>query len=257
MENFENSSQVESTETQSVEAQSSEQPSVVDIGSLERFKYNGREMTPKEFGEAYLRHEDYSRKTQAIAEERKYYENLNYDLEAVKNNPALADKFKQIYPEKYHGYLKWVASEQSATNKQVQEKDPEQSFKEEFYALKKEINEQKISAINAELDAKFTKFLDKFPYADEEAVVARAQVLLDKGEKLTDKVWESLFKASNDRTQGIAEKHYSDKFKKQNQANLKGKDVPAGGATPGAAPVQPRSIKAMTNHLFASGMLEN
>lgn len=258
MEEIEVTSPVDTTsgDSQSVEAQSTEQPSVTDVDSLERFKFNGREWTPKELKESYLRHEDYSRKTQSISEERKFYDNLSHDLETVKSNPALIDKFKQIYPEKFHNYLKWVGPAETPTNKQQTPAGIDPSFVEEFKQLKAEINEQKVSAINAELDAKFNKLSTQYPMADEEAVIARAAALVDKGEKLTDKVWDSLWKSVHDRNQNLADKYYSEKVKKQTQANSKGKDVGAGGSTPGAAPVRPRSIKEMTNHLFSSGALD-
>jgi hypothetical protein len=257
LEDFESSAPVETTPTDApqVESSSAEQPSLYDLDSAEKFKFQGREWTTKELQSHILRQEDYSRKTQEISQERKYYDNLSYDLEAVKNNPALADKFKSIYPDKFHSYLKYLGPAEK-TPAQNPGTGIDQSFVEEFKQLKAEITEQKVQAINAELDAKFSKLSSQYPMADEEAVIARAQALLDKGEKLTDKVWDSLWKNVHERNQKLADKYYSEKVKKQSQANAKAKDVGFGGATPGAAPVQARTIKERTEQLLRSGVLD-
>src|SRR3954464_16064772 len=83
-------------------------PEMVDLESLEKFRYAGREMTPKELQQAVMLQSDYTRKTQQLAEERKYYDNLSADLSAVAQNPQLAAKFKEVYPEKFHDYLAYV-----------------------------------------------------------------------------------------------------------------------------------------------------
>jgi hypothetical protein len=80
-------------------------PELVDLDTMDKFKFGGREWTPKELEAAYMRQQDYSRKTQEIAQERKYYDNLPYDLDMVKNNPALVNQFKQVYPAKFHSWI--------------------------------------------------------------------------------------------------------------------------------------------------------
>jgi hypothetical protein len=223
-------------------------PQVVDLDSLERFKYAGRELTPKELQSMVMMQSDYTRKTQAIAEERKYYENLSIDLAAVKSNPALAERFRSVYPEKFHSYLEYVSPAQTQTPQgqgqtQTQQYQMDPEFKRRFESLESELNERKVAAIQAELDAKFKTLSEKYPLADEEAAVARAQALIDRGEKLTDKVWESIWKSVHERNDGLFKKQYSAQFNKQKQANLKGKDAASGGGIPGQAPKQPRTIK--------------
>lgn len=253
------SSDVTPQETsQQSDAVSSEQTKaasqIVDLDSLEKFKYAGRELTPKELQSMVMMQSDYTRKTQAIAEERKYYENLQYDLAAVKGRPDLAEKFKSVYPEKFHTYLDYVLDKQAMNQNQMPQQqnqkysmDPE--FKSRFDALEADLQERKTAAINAELDAKFKTLSEKYPYADEEAAIARAQSLLDRGEKITDQVWDAIWKTVNQKNEDLFKKKYSEQFNKQKTANLKGKDAAAGGGIPGQAPRQPRTIKEATRML--------
>jgi hypothetical protein len=249
----ESASTQESEDLTSSEGASTEQTSMeqklVELDSLERFKYAGRELTPKELQSMIMMQSDYTRKTQALAEERKYYDNLSADLAAVKANPSLAEKFKSVYPEKFHGYLDYAISQQGQgqtqqTQQQQQQQaqiDPE--FKRRFDALEADLNERKQAAINAELDAKFKTLSEKYPYADEEAAIARATALLDRGEKITDKVWDGIWKSVHERNEGLFKQKYAAQFNKQKEANLKGKDGASGGGIPGQAPKQPKNIK--------------
>lgn len=241
-------SPVESTEpTQEQPGQETAAPSVLDIDSLEKFKYAGREMTPKELRSMMMMQSDYTKKTQSIAEERKYYDNLSADLAAVKNNPALADKFKSIYPEKFHSYLGYVTpaqaaqAQQQAQAQQYAQIDP--SVMQRFQRLESDMNERAVAAINAELDAKFKGYSEKFPFADEEAAIARAQALMDRGEKITDKIWEGIWKSVHDKNETKFKQLQSEQFKKQKSANARGKDIASGGGIPGSAPVKPKTIK--------------
>jgi hypothetical protein len=252
---FENEGQafeqpVESTEEPAAVEQSSEQTespsSVVDLDSLDKFKYAGRELTPKELQSMVMMQSDYTRKTQALSEERKYYDNLSYDLAAVKANPALMDRFKQIYPEKFHSYLGYVTPSQAAQAAQAQENkyasiDPE--VMQRFQRLEADMNAREMKAINAELDNKFKTLSEKYPFSDEEAAIARAQALLDRGEKLDDKKWDAIWKSVHDRNETLFKKQYSQQVSKQQSANAKGRDVAPGGGIPGTAPKQPRTLK--------------
>ena len=208
------------------------EPQVLDLDSAEKFKFQGREWTPEELRNAYMMQSDYTRKTQAIAEERKYYENLQYDLEAVSKNPALAQEFKRIYPEKYHAYLNYAVRNTPQTqsqNVEQQSQGLDPKFLERFEKIErsmssweKEMHDKQISAIDAELDAKFKQLSEKYPMADEEAVIARAQALLSQGQNLDDKVWDNLWKSVHERYQSLAEQHYAKKVSEQKQANKMG-----------------------------------
>ena len=232
-----------------------EQPSIYDLDSAEKFKWQGREWTTKELQSAYMAHSDYTRKTQALAEERKFYDNLSVDLEAVKSNPALIQEFKRVYPERFHSYLNYVQEKQPQLQAQTNQQSIDTKFVERVERLEKGIHEREVAAIEAELDAKFKQYSDKYPMADEEAVIARAQALINRGEKITDQTWDNLWKSVHERNQSLADKYYSEKVKQQKTASAKAKDVGSGGGTVGRAPHLPKTIKQATDDLLASGEL--
>lgn len=244
--NLEGNEEVEVVEGSAPEQSSDapEQPQVLDIDSLEKFRFGGKEWTPKDFQGAYMMQSDYTRKTQALAEDRKYYDNLSADLESVKKNPALAEKFKSVYPEKFHNFLGYVHQPQA---EQPKEKAPQAGIDPEFMSrferVEADLHDRKVQAINAELDNTFKSLSEKYPFADEEAAIARGQALLSQGQELTKDVWEKVWKSVHERNQALAEKHYSTKINQQKTANLAGRDVGRGGSTPGQGPKTPRTIK--------------
>lgn len=246
-------SQEESLPTQ----ETPEQPSIYDLDSAEKFKWQGREWTTKELQSAYMAHSDYTRKTQALAEERRFYDNLSVDLDAVKHNPNLISEFKRVYPEKFHSYLSHVQPKQPENqyNQQNQQQSIDPQFQQRFERLEKQLHEKEVSAIEAELDAKFKQFSEKYPMADEEAVVARAQAILSRGDKLTDQTWDNLWKSVHDRYQKLADDYYGKKIKEQKSASAKAKDVGSGGGTVGHAPYKPKTVKEATDALLSSGEL--
>lgn len=245
-----NLEQTESTEQTSGEAApetqeaTQAQQELIDLDKVERFRFAGREWTPKDFQGAHMMQADYTRKTQALAEERKYYDNLQADLAAVKQNPSLAEKFRAIYPEKYHNFLEYAGLSQAQKQQaQAQQSNIDPAFLDRFNRLESTLKEREVQAIEAELDSKFKTLSVKYPLADEEAVLARAQALVDKGQSLNDKAWDSLWKSVNERNQKIAEKFYADKVNKQKLAHSKNKDVASGGGIPGQAPKMPKNLR--------------
>lgn len=221
---------------------------VFDLDSAEKFKFGGREWTPKELTSSVMMNADYTRKTQELSKERKYYDNLDADLKTLQGNPALIDQFKQIYPEKFHRYLEFIQVANrggQASSRQQAGVDPQ--FMSRLEQVENRFREQEIGAIEAQLDAKFTVLSKKYPFADEEAVIARAERLLEskpKGEKkLTDSELEQLWKQVDSRGQELAKKHWGQKAQQQKEMNARGKDVASGGWTPGQAPRRPRTIR--------------
>ena len=229
-------------------APQSQAEQIADIDGMQKFRFGGKEWTPKEFQGAYMMQADYTRKTQQLAEERKYYDNLTADLDAVKGNPALAAKFKEIYPSKFHSYLGYVSpatpQPQQGQNQNGQPQynnDP--AFMNRFQALEADMNSRKVAAINAELDSRFKVLSEKYPFADEEAAIARAQAAHAKGIPLNDKTWDQIWKAVSDKNELVFKKYGAAQVNKQKTANQKGKDGASGGGIPGQAPRQPRTIK--------------
>lgn len=221
-------------------------PQIADLDSMQKFRFEGKEWTPKDFKGAYMMQADYTRKTQQLAEERKYYDNLTADLNAVKGNPQLVAKFKEIYPSKFHSYLDYV-SPQTQPGQGNPQQNPNSSmdpqFMARFQAIESEMNQRKVDAVNAELDSRFKVLSQKYPYADEEAAIARAQAAHQRGIKLDDKNWDAIWKAVNDKNVELFKKYGSATVNKQKSANQKGKDAASGGGIPGQAPVKPRTIK--------------
>lgn len=239
----------------------------VEIDSLDRYRYQGRPL--KEWESGYMRQQDYTSKTQALAQERRYVDNLAADLDKVKQNPALAEQFRQIYPDKFHAYLRYV-TENSATNAQQQPNEGAQRQSQyarldpatemRIHQIEKGLREKEVAAISAELDNKFRTLSQKFPFADEEAVVARAQALLNKMKELdplnqdlriTDKQWEGLWKSQHERSYELSDAQYKKQVQSQLQANKKASDSGKGGGIPGQAPRQYRTIKEATNAALA------
>lgn len=218
---------------------------MMDLESVQKFRFGGKEWTPKEFQGAYMMQADYTRKTQQLAEERKYFDNLNADLAAVKANPSLESKFREVYPAKYHAYLDYVAQKQAQAGQNSQSPygniDP--AFQRRFESLEADMNTRKVEAINAELDARFKTLSEKYPLADEEAAIARAQALHSKGIQLNDKVWDQIWKAVSDKNEAVFKKYGAAQVNKQKQANQQGKDAAPGGGIPGQAPKRPKTIK--------------
>lgn len=241
----------ESTESPSAEAPATDAappaaPEITDIGSLEKFKFEGREWTPQELRNAYLMERDYRQKTQQLSEEKKYSSNLYYDLQSVRNDPSLANQFRSTYPSQYHHHLDSIIGKSQSVAKpqapsQAYNVDP--ALVQRFNQMEKRFLDQEVKAINAELDVKFEKFSKQYPYADEEAVVARAEHIVKQGGEMTDKIWNDIWKSSSERNQKIAEARYAEQIKSQKTINKQSKDVPTGGGIAAPAQKMPRTIK--------------
>lgn len=217
---------------------------LIDLEKVGKFRFEGREWTPKDFRGAFMMQADYTRKTQQLAEERKYFDNLNTDLAAVKANPNLADKFREVYPAKYHAYLDYVTQKrEQQTGQQGQNGSVDPEFMRRFNMLESEMNARKVEAINAELDARFKVLSEKYPLADEEAAIARAQALHSKGIQLTDKIWDQIWKAVSDKNEMVFKKYGASRVNQQKTANQRGRDTAPGGGIPGQAPKKPKTIK--------------
>lgn len=239
---------------------------LLELESVERFRYGGKEWTTKDLQSAILRQEDYTRKTQALAEERKYYDNLGADLDAVKRNPALAAQFKQIYPQKFHSYLGYVGNNQAQPSQQkVQDvKQAPQAVDQELLSrlnkLESHYQAQTQKAADAEVSANCEKFGQKYtsvkgPYETLALNVlsARLQTLKkqDPGAKLSEQDWDQAFKSVHEQNQKLADQLYAEKVKNQKQANARGRDVAPGGGIPGQAPKQARTLREGTEAMLA------
>lgn len=252
---------------------------MVELDKLERFKWNGREWTPKELQDAALRHEDYTRKTQEAAQERKqaqeelrqaredrkFASNFAADLELVKENPALLAELKKIYPADYVKVAERIlktfnnsvtetpatagvpqggldeARVQRLLQQQLEERlNPLLEWKE---STERAQTEAQVEARGRELDEWFDKYSKKYPDADPEVINARAMGLAQQKVQISEAILEKLFKSHHE----AVGKRYAERQKQKNEEQLKAnrsaQDAGPGGGVPGKAPVEVKTLK--------------
>lgn len=226
------------------QTQTSEQTTAetLALDKLEKFKFGDREWTPEQLKKSMMLQSDYTKKTQAVAEKTRYYDNLEADLDSVRMNPAMRQEFMNIYPKEFHKYLKLInggsgSEDQSAAAKSQTPVDPEimarLSKVDQFETYFKDLQAQKAEA---ELDSKFSVLSKKYPEASEDVVLARAQTLLDQNVELTNEVWDKLWKQSHEFFVGKLKASQKQTLTTQRDANSRGRGPGAGGGTPGQAP---------------------
>lgn len=249
-----------------------DQPSTQDILELdkhEKFKWEGKEMTRDELKAHLLRQDDYTRKTQALAKERKefdaykaeveeykenkrFLDNLEKDLRAVEADHSLASEFKRIYPEKFHHYLelRGIHESEELSRKDIQQLI-KQSIAEETGPIKERFHEQEVSAITTFLETFAQKMEQKYPHANEEAVLNRAQALVEAEgvDALTEQRYEEFWKADNERHQQRYENFYKQQIENQKKANEKAKEGGPGGGVPTQGPPKGGGLKGADKDL--------
>jgi hypothetical protein len=237
------------------DAEPKEQPSLYDLDSYKgKIKFKGREFDVSELEKSFLRQRDYTKKTQEIAQERKYIDNLQYDLKAVRGNPNLVDEFKKIYPEKFHAYVDLILEREEKKAETAQEETkpspiPDELLKKLETVTKKveqfesEKNERMIVAYEKQIDAIFEQAKAKYKFYDEDKAITRAQLLSSQGVKLDAKAWDKIFKTIDSEYEERLKSYKDTTFKNQASANTQGKEPRAGGGTPSQAPVKPKSMR--------------
>lgn len=257
--------------TREAEGREAPKDNILDLDKLERFRFENRELTPKELKRALLRQEDYTRKTQDLSKERQtveqsqkefnwYARNFQADLPRVLKNPALLKEMAKHYPAEWvqraEEITKSLSQRGTETNAPKVEDAP---WKTEIEALKewKGDLESKIQEANAAkadslLDSWYSKLEPKYPEADVESVTNRAKLVAQKlesqrpPEQFTEEHLERIFKADHEAREERYAKKYRAKVEEQKGASLKAKDNGAGGGIPGQAPIKARTIKEAT-----------
>lgn len=225
--------------------QNTQETGIPSLDTFERFKFGDQEWTPDSLKKAMMRQSDYTKKTQAVKEIQKYYDNLKFDLDHVQGNPSLADKFKEVYPKDFWPYLDYVMRKSEESNQMSQQQGQSRmeiprELQERLDRVEGYVKEKEVAAYEAELDTTFAKMSQKYPDANEEIVLARAQAMLEANPnmKLDQGIWERLWKKSNDEMSGLIKQKQEKLFNTQKEANSRAKDIGAGGGTPGSAPVR-------------------
>lgn len=246
----------------STRAESPEAPrDILDLDKLDRFRFDGKEWSAKDLRNSYLMHQDYTRKTQEVAETRKYVDNFQTDLQTVINDPTRIKDFKAVYPKAYVSVAEKILERLAPQNPSVPQVNPNTQKMPDELSRKLAEMESKLSKldqweeqqrvaevqkIESWLDNQYSTLSKKYDHADPEVVTARAQVLSDNGHKVDEKILEKLFEKHHSEVKTRWDKTYKEKVNKQLEAGNKSKDVGAGGGTPGGAPKQARTIKEAT-----------
>lgn len=230
---------------------------ILNLDGAQKFKFGDREWTPDQLRKSIMMHSDYTKKTQKIAETSKYWDNLDADLEYVRGNPKAVEQFLQTYPKQFHKYLSAAGvkmQQMEAENLQQQSRAeiPPEILKD-LQMVKNYVQEKETQAIEAQLDQTFATLSKKYPEGDEDIVLARAQALLDAkretdpGFRITNEVWEKLWKASHEKTVSKLAEKQKGILNNQRQANTQARGPAPGGGTPGQAPVR-MNLKQATEH---------
>ena len=215
---------------------------------------------------AILRQEDYTRKTQTLSEQRKayesekqaeskYYNNLHWDLLAVANNPNLASKFLETYPEKFHSYLKDTMSTVQRQNGQSPNQSPQShvdiELMQKVQRLEKSYNEQQEMKATSEINGNLEKYSKVYKDAHPEIVLARVYESHTKGAPITSELWEATFKTVDQEMKQMFKDRYGSLVKEQKAANQKGRDVDGGTGTITSSPKKFANIGDVSKHAIA------
>lgn len=260
------SSEAPKTETTETKGQ----PTVADLDKLERFRFAGREWSPKELKNAYLMQSDYTRKMQEVAETRKYTDNFASDLQTVLKDRHRLEEMRRIYPKEYMDVAERILQEkggQPAPTQPTQtdsvKSHPEfQQLRSELDQWKAEKEQAQVASNQSWLDTQFDKLAKKYPFADPEVITARAEIAITRhGQKLAadgngEQLLDRLFKKNDEEIKAKWAEHYKGKVNQQIDVGKRGKDVGAGGGVPGSAPKGFKTIKEATN-AFLSDIAAN
>jgi hypothetical protein len=242
------------------------QNAIWELKETGKFKYQGKEYTAKDFDDLQkgsLRMQDYTKKTQSLSEdrksfdsERKFYENLHLDLAFVKNNPDSVNQFLQIYPEKFHKYVKDLFYENTPKPDYQQQGESPQAYKPDVELmsrvnkLEKFYTDQEVAKAKSEISKTMEDLSKKYPDALTKVCLSDAYESYSKGVKLTPEVWEEIFKTNDAFMKQRDKQKYGDLVKKQVTANNKAKDVESGGGTPGRAPIKVKRIEEIKDRMM-------
>lgn len=190
-----------SPETPELEADA---PSAADLDAFSEFTFQGEKFTPESLADIVKGFREMNDLDSTYNKEVKYYHNLDTDLKAVRENPQLADKFKSVYPQKFHAYLDYVLKK-DAKEVPAQTHNLPKEWEQKLSTIEQKIKEyeqgtyqSQVEAAQAQLDQTLEKLKTKYPNADDDVVLAKAEVLASQGHKITQGTWERLVKQSHE-----------------------------------------------------------
>lgn len=236
--------------------------------SDQRLRLNGREYSKQELIDSILRQDDYSKKTKALSEQRKYVSNFPADLASVVSGQYTLEQLKGVYGKGAPELVKIAEAligktskpepktEQPAAGSDIGKQIEailESKLAPLFENQKAQAERERQTAIEAagvELDSIFKELETKYPEANSELISARLETAMRNGYDVLDGEGkfkkasiEKLFEKSHAETEERFAKKYGDKVKNQKTANSRGIDSGRGGGTPGQAPKKLTSLK--------------
>lgn len=224
---------------------------LADLDKLNRFRFEGKEWSREQMREKLregLRQEDYTRKTQELAETRKYADNFAVDLRAVIRDKNRFQEFAKIYPREYVERAREILSSmgQGAAFSQQQPNEPYnprlQEIEQRFAQWEQHQKAQEVEQIQSWLENQYQTLSKKYPLANTEIVTARADVASQQGHKITTQVLEALFKKTDEEIKAQWDAHYKSKVDKQKQVGKEARDVGPGGGVPMTGPKKYKNI---------------
>jgi hypothetical protein len=235
-------------------------PQITSLDSLSEFEFQGERLTPERLQEVFQGYKALSERQKQSQSEERYWSNLDADIENVMANPTLADKFKQVYPEKFHRILERMMGQTQGQQQQSQGLPKEYLSKlSKVDQLEQTLHQMAVESANAKLDALLPKLYEKYPMANEDQVLARAEAMLSQGMKLNDQAWERIAKESHEAVSKKADAFYKKQLQTQLDKGQLGKDAGPGGSVPGKAPQKLRTFddayKAAMEHAKSQGMV--
>jgi hypothetical protein len=224
------------------QATETQAPAVTSLDGLSEFEFQGERLTPERLQEVFNGYRSLSEKQKQYESEGRYQANLEADLENVLENPALAEKFKQVYPAKYHGIVDRLMAKLNPQGQGPQLPKEITSRLSKLDQLEQRLEAMALESANAKLDATLPRLQEKFPLMNEDQVLAKAEIFLAQGGKLTDQAWERLAKESHEKMYKASQAYFKKQLEAQKEKGMKASDVGPGGAPAGKAPVRPKNF---------------
>jgi len=251
---FDQAVQAQSAEAQAPAAAAPEAtsaPSTTELDGLSEFTFQGEKYTPDQLHKTLAEFKQLSEQAKNYSQYEKFDKNLETDLDNVLQDPRLAERFKQVYPPKYHGIVdRLLRDQRQAANPPPAQSALPKEFMNEFGQVKERLrffeeraHQAEVAAASAKLDSILPPIFKKYPMAIEDQVYSRAEALLSQGQKLTDAAWERLARESHEMAQKRADQFYGEKLKSQLDKGRSGRDAGPGGSTPGQAPKVPKTFE--------------
>ncbi len=235
---------------------------IAELDGLSEFTFQGQKYTPDQLHKMIGEYKTLSEQSKTYSENEKFEKNLKIDLDSVRNDPGLAQRFKQVYPQKYHFLVdEFLGTKGPAQAQSVTAQAPQlpKEFLNEFGQMKERLNfheqrafDAETQAASAKLDAMLPKIFEKYPLANEDQVYARAEGALKQKQLLNEGSWERFARESHEAQKKKNDQYQSAIMKKQTEKGQRGADSAAGGSTPGQAPVRPRTFDEAREAMIAS-----